>query len=46
MGEYRALESRGSGEEGPVTRLKGKWWGVSEGFLEEVASKLGIVRGS
>ena len=45
MDEHRALESRGSGEGGQVTRLKGKWWGVSEGFLEEVASKLGIVRG-
>lgn len=39
--ECRAPESRGSGEGGPVTRLKGTWWGVSEGFLEEVASKLG-----
>ena len=39
--ECRAPESRGSGEGGWVTRLKGKWRGVSEGFLEEVASKLG-----
>lgn len=39
--ECRAPESRGSGEGGQVTKLKGKWWGVSEGFLEEVASKLG-----
>lgn len=44
MDEYRAQESRGRGEGGQVTRLEGKWWGVSEGFLEEEASKLGQVR--
>lgn len=34
------------GEEGQVTGLEGKWWGVSEGFLGEEASNLWQVQGS
>ena len=30
------------GEEGQVTGLEGKWWGVSEGFLGEVTDDLGL----